>query len=422
MHTTTERLLVFPLRRLLASMPSVDGRFLLLGGVGAYLATIAAARLVWRLDLWPLVGVPSGPSLFFDARNLTAAWECQRLGYDPLYECPRDPWGRPLMYLRPWLIFGVFGFDQSHTTTLAAGLIAAMFVSWSLVVGRVPGGTGLVLLLAACSPAIMLAVERGNMDIALFSVAAVSILLWRVAPRAAPVCAPTLMLLAAMAKIYPVFALPAFALTRSRAGRQATWVCLCAFCGYVLYYRADIAHVATIAPQGEHFSYGARILLAHLFHQTGMDTWNAPWALKQVIAALSVGLAAGISVGILRRFASRQTNPERVTSSLIAFYVGAFIYVGTFVVMNSFDYRLVFLLLTLPQLGEWVRTPASGLSTLAAATIVVLSLLLWVGSLSQRLNLWDELTSWALAGLLIALITATCPIPGWTRPWLKDIL
>jgi hypothetical protein len=319
------------------------------------------------------------------------------------------------MYLRPWLIFGVFGFDQSHTTTLAAGLIAAMFVSWSLVVGPVPGGTGLVLLLAACSPAIMLAVERGNMDIALFSVAAVSILLWRVAPRAAPVCAPPLMLLAAMAKIYPVFALPAFALTQSRAGRQVTWICLGAFCGYVLYYLGDIAHVAAIAPQGEHFSYGARILLAHLFHQTGMNRWDAPAAVKQVIAALSVGLAAaGIAAGILRRFASREENPERVTSSLIAFYVGSFIYVGTFAMMNSFDYRLVFLLLTFPQLGEWVRTPAR-LSSLAATTILVLSVLLWVGSLSRWLNLWDELISWALAGLLLSLIAGTVPIPIWVR-------
>ena len=36
--------------------------------------------------------------------------------------------------------------------------------------------------------------------------------------------------------------------------------------------------------------------------------------------------------------------------------------------------------------------------------------LLWVGSLSEWLNLWDELASWAVAGLLVPpLIVATMP-------------
>jgi hypothetical protein len=36
-------------------------------------------------------------------------------------------------------------------------------------------------------------------------------------------------------------------------------------------------------------------------------------------------------------------------------------------------------------------------------------LMLWVGSLSQFLHLWDELASWAVAGLLAALVAATLP-------------
>ena len=142
---TPEWLLVLPLRRLLTWAPDVDGRMVLLAAVAAYLAVIAAGRRVWGVDLWPMLGVPSGPSLFFDARNLTAAWECDRLGYDPLYDNPCDPWGRPLMYLRPWLLLGVLGLDQSHTVVLAAVLMAAMFLSFSALVGRVPAGTGIVL-------------------------------------------------------------------------------------------------------------------------------------------------------------------------------------------------------------------------------------------------------------------------------------
>jgi hypothetical protein len=88
-------------------------------------------------------------------------------------------------------------------------------------------------------------------------------------------------------------------------------------------------------------------------------------------------------------------------------HMGAFVYLGTFTIANNFDYRLVFLLLTLPQLTEWVRMPRHRLSTLAAAALVGILLLLWVGSLSEWLDLWDEIVSWGVAALLIAVVAAT---------------
>jgi hypothetical protein len=405
-----ERLLARALRRVLTWGPAADGRIVLIAAVAAYLVAVAAGRLLWGIDLWPFLGVPSGPSLFFDARNLTAAWECQRLGYDPLYESPCDPWGRPLMYLRPWLLLGGLGLDQSDTFGFAVVLIAAMFLSFSLLVGRVAVGTGLVLALAACSPAIMLAVERANMDIALFSLIAASILLWRRFPSPARVVSPILVLLGATAKIYPVFALPAFVVTRSRVAGRAALLSLVGFGGYFAYSLRDIAHVAEIATQGQHFSYGARILPAHLYHQVGADQWTGPAALKQLLAAVPLAfLATAIVVRVKRHLAPRGDEPTVATASLVALHSGALIYLGTFSAANNFDYRLVFLLLTLPQLVEWAGMPAHRLSSLASATLVAIILLLWVGSLSQRLNLWDELASWVVAGLLAAVVAATVP-------------
>jgi hypothetical protein len=69
----------------------------------------------------------------------------------------------------------------------------------------------------------------------------------------------------------------------------------------------------------------------------------------------------------------------------------------------------VFLLLTLPQLIEWACMPEHRLSRLALATLVAIIVLLWVGSLSQWLDLWDELASWVVAGLLAVVVAATVP-------------
>jgi hypothetical protein len=404
-----ERFLVQPVRRLLQWGPGLDGRLVIAAAIAVYVTVIAFARLVWGTDLW-FLGVPPGPSLFFDARNLTAAWESQRLGYDPLYESPCDPRRRPLMYLRPWLLFGVFGLDQSHTGVLAVALIAIMFLTFAALVGRVPAGAGVILAVAWCSPAVMFALERANMDIALFSVLAAAVLLWRATPRTGQVLSPMLVLVAATAKIYPVFALPAFVFTRRPLAARVTFGCIAAFALYVGWFFRDIVHAAQIAIQGEGFSFGARILPAHLYHQVGADRWAAPALLKQLIAAVPLGLSVGaITLWVIRRFGSTDEEPVPGSASLLSFHAGALVYLGTFAVANNFDYRLVFLLLTLPQLFEWVCSPQHRLSSVAAVTLVAILVQLWVGSLSEWLQLWDELASWAVAGLLTALVIATGP-------------
>jgi hypothetical protein len=389
---------------------AVDGRLLLIGAVIVYLGIIAAGRLVWGVDVWPFLGVPSGPSLFFDARNLTAAWESGRLGYDPLYISPRDPWGRPLMYLRPWLLLAALGLDQSHTIALGAVLVAAMFLSFMLLVGRVTLGTGIVLAFVACSPAVMFAVERANMDIALFSLISLALLLWRFFPRPATVVSPTFVLVGAIAKLYPVFALPAFVVASSRTAARAAIVCITLFAVYCVLNMRDILHVAQIATQGEGFSYGARILPAHLYHQVGADRWAGPAALKQLIAVIPLACVASLIVlRVRRRIGSRDNEGTPTTAALLGLHVGALIYLGTFATANNFDYRLVFLLLTLPQLVEWAAQPAHRLSSLAATALLSIVTLLWIGSLSEQLDLWDELASWIVAGELTALLAVTVP-------------
>lgn len=399
---------VTPLRRILRWSPHADGRIAMLVILTAYFATIAAGRLVWGVDLWPSLGVPSGPSLFFDARNLTAAWESARLGYDPLYESPCDPWARPMNYLRPWLLLGVFGLDQSDTLAFAGVLVGAMFVSFGLFVGRIPIGTGLVLAIAACSPAVMFAVERANMDIALFSLLTAALLVWQTFPSVARVMSPTLTLLAAAGKVYPAFALPAFIASRSPRAARVSLLCVLTFAVFLTFSYGDIAHIARIAPQGVDFSYGARILLAHLYHQVGADRWPGPAVVKQLVAALTVG---GVVVGVALWVRRRVVVPDArkvATARLIGLHIGALVYLGTFAVGNNFDYRLVFLLLTLPQLIQWVCV-THRLSSLAGATLLAILVLLWVGSLSRLLVLWDELASWIVAGLLTAILTATLP-------------
>jgi hypothetical protein len=391
--------------------PELDGRLLLAGALAVYFLVVALPHLIWGADVWRFLGVPTGPSPFFDTRNLTAALECRRLGYDPLRDSPCDPWGRPLNYPRVWLALRWLGLNQSHTDVLAVVFIALFLASIFLVIGRVPVGSGAVMAIAVCSPSVMFAVERGNMDIVVFTLLAAAVLVSR-AGRWGDVAGPLIVLLAATAKIYPVFALPAFAFVRRHRAALVALGCAVAFGVYALVTLGDIAENARIAPQGDFHAFGARILPAAIYHRFVPERWQGGAATKQLLALVPVLVVAPF-VWVAGRRRLPAIDGEVASWRRLSFWVGSLVFLGTFAVGNNFDYRLVFVLLTLPQLMAWASA-AEGEPRrwLGAVTLVTVLLLLWIGALSEPLALWDELVTWAAVFLFAVLVAASVPRLG----------
>jgi hypothetical protein len=399
--------------RLLSFRPELDGRLVVLGAVALYVVIAGLVRLLWGVDARPWLGVPPGPSLFFDTRNVTAALECRRLGYDPLVENPCDPWGRAMFYPRVWLLLRWLGLDQSDTLALGVLIGLLFLVALCLLTGRISAGEGVVVALAVCSPAVMLALERANMDVALFSVLVGAVLLWRRGTEASRILSPLLVLVAATGKLYPVLGLPAYLLMRHRRAALAAIACGLLFLVYVALTLDDVRTVATTATQGQYYSYGARILLGQLYHLAAGRDWQGASTAAQAIAAIPLLLLVVVLWAWFRRWLGPGPRevPEAPTAELLAFYLGALLYVGTFAVFRNYDYRLIYLLLTLPQLLRWIRQAAVGdpRRSLAALGLVMVVLGLWVGTLSEPLRLGDELVSWLVAGLLVALSATSVP-------------
>jgi Glycosyltransferase family 87 len=392
-----------------------DGRSIVVGVVALYLTLVAGMRALRDLDIWPWLGVPSGPSIFFDARNVAAAVECSRLGHDPLVDNPCDPWGRVMFYPRVWLVLRWTGLEQRHTLLFGVVVITVFLVLLLLLPGRLSVVEGLVVAVAVCSPAVMFAVERANMDLVVFSGLALSALVWRRGSARAEFVAVGLVLLMAVAKLYPAVALLAFLPTRRRSTRVAAAVAVLVFVLYAVATREDVATISSTATQGQYYSYGARILLGELYHGVLGEQWGGSRALAQVmvlLAAVVLGLALWLWLRHRsRRSAEGEPFPETLeTSDLIAFRMGALVYVGTFVAGNSFDYRLVFLLLTLPCLLRWpLHRGSAEPATLPRVAAAVVLVQLWVGTLSEQLRLLDELVSWTLAGMLVVLLARSAP-------------
>jgi hypothetical protein len=401
------------LARLLSYRQQLDGRIVLLLAVGVYFATVAIPALLWRIDVWPWLGVPSGPSRFFDARNITAALECRRLGYDPLVDNPCDLWRRPMFYPRAWLLLRWLGLDQSHTGALGVLIVLLFLTSLWLLLGRISAGEGVVAALAVCSPAVMLALERANMDVVLFCVLAAAVVAWRRNERTSWWLSPSLVLMAAVGKLYPVFGLAAYVFMRSRRAALAAGICGVGFLAYVALTLDDVKTVASTATQGQYYSYGARILIGRLYHAVVGHDWQGGSMTAQAAAAVPVLLVAALLWFWTRRRLGPPAGqePPVPTARLLAFYLGALIYVGTFAVFRNYDYRLVYLLLTLPQLVAWARELRVGdpRRPVAGLGLAAVLLALWIGTLSEPLNLADELVSWAVAGLLVASAAGAIP-------------
>jgi hypothetical protein len=390
----------------------LDGRLLVLAVLAVYFAVVAVARVLFDEDAWPFLGVPSEDTIFYDARNVAAAADCRRLGHDPLVDNPCDPSGRPMNYPRMWLLLRFVGLHQSHTPVFGAVVVLLFLASVLLLVGRLTLPQGALVAAALCSPAVMFAVERGNMDLVLFALMVLAVVAWQARSEATRLLSPALVLVAAAAKLYGAFALPAYALTGHRRWRWITAGAFALLAAYLAATADDLEKVARAPEGGLLYSFGARILIGHLYHQVVPGEWQGGTIVAQAIAVVPLlVLTAGAWLWARRRLAPGDADPAGTGGgALLAFHLGALIYLGTFATRKNGDYRLVFLLLTLPLLLAWAsprtreprrRVARAGLAAVLAA--------LWLGALSPYVGPADELASWVVAGLFVALLAATVP-------------
>jgi len=263
-------------------------------------------------------------------------------------------------------------------------IVVAFFLTAILVLSRrAPLGDALIYGLALCSPAVMYGVERGNVDIALFSLVAAAGLVMR-RPRYGPPAASALILVAAVLKLFPIAAVGMLA----RLPRRAAVICVGSVVGLFAVYAAatfrDIKTIERVLPQGDEYAYGVHIFggwLGRLLAPGRM--WDAALIVLTIAAAIA----------LRRRLRNHlSTGPSR---ELDLFWAGAGIYVTTFALGRSSDYRLVFLLLTIPQLARW----ASARRALPIATLGGVLLTLWLPSpwsnvpvLNALIRDWNNLT------------------------------
>ena len=371
------------------------GRLVAASFVCAYFLVVA----VGGRSTWERLRVPVEQPSFLDLRSLTSAWECDRKGIAVLPVNPCDPRARPANYPSIWLLAAPLGLGEDDTVSLGVGLAVLFFVSALAVTGPLTVREGVVYGIALCSPAVMFGVERGNPDLFVFAVLAAALLLLGLGGLDA--VAYVLLLVATFLKLYPVFAWGVL-LQRGRSLALGVGM-VAALTLYVALTLAELRTVLEVVPREILFSYGAGVLADGIVEAAELPGGATPAILSAALVILG-GLAA-VALGV--RWRPTVGEPPRDRRS-DAFWVGAGIYVGSYAVMHNYDYRLVFLLLAIPQLLRWGREAAKAVPRANWILFTLLASLLLAARPVEHLAL-EEVVNWLLFVGLTAALVAVAP-------------
>jgi hypothetical protein len=329
------------------------GRLVVVAALVLYFGALAA---LGGHAHWDRLGVPPASVKFLDLRNVIAAWQCHAKGIAVLPVNPCDPYHRPADFPKIWLELSFLGIGQGGAVALGVGIAVVFLVCAIFVVPAGAGAwTGVAYAAALCSPAVMLGVERGNPDIVIFPLVLAAVLL-TTRTRVGQILTGALLLFVTVLKLYPAFAAAYLVRRATRASLAVLGVVAACSLVYVLATYHYIHEMLSSIPQSNVLTYGVRrasewfsaLAIRLVDHFGSYRAWD-------VLLAL-VGIALGWLLGRRLRPGVRRASLDRGEErDLDLFWAGACVYVGSYAVFLSHDYRLVFLLLTVPQIVRWTR-------------------------------------------------------------------
>ena len=414
----------------LSKTTKFDGRILLFAILIAYFMPIAIATNFFSNypDSWikfkfiyPLVPKMLPP--FADLRVITSGAECIRLGDDVLVANPCDPWKRPMNYPRIWSVPASWGLDQSHTVILGILFGLLFFILVFVTIKRLNYIEALFYGLILCSPSAMLAIERSNNDLIIFILLSLSLLIMKNKTAIWRYFSYIIIMFAAILKLYPIFSLITAIKEKQRNFTVIFLSIFIAFGIYVVTNFERIILVSKATPRATKISYGGRVIFDVIFKN--LDRYYYSFynshipqyfnLIKLLLFSLTIALFLLISYLLAKHTENLFQNNKLNINHIEAFRIGSSIYIGTFLLGNNWDYRLIFLLFTIPQILAWLKTQVQ-FESICGLALMAIILTTWLSSQSHLIYYLDELLNWLL--FLFFAYTTILTLPNWLKSYI----
>lgn len=411
------------------------GKWILIGAtVLIWLAILVLFKVHGYRETWELWNVPTAKDVFLDFQLIPGSAESFRHGFEPTVANPYDPAERIFNYPAFWRLFFYVGITQADTIWISVTMIVLFFIGTFLFPGKLSFPAIIAMLAVMFSPASMLLYERGNVDLVVFFVCALTV----VAESYSANGAALLIAFSSIMKLFPFFGVSV--LLKESKNKFWTLFAGC-FLVLVVYMAATLSSVKAswnLTMRGDGLSYGTNILITRYevaitnYLSQRYSAGETHWLIKYGMLTVALVL---LLITIILAFQNRQQPVALDERNLAAFRMGASIYVGTFLLGNNWDYRLAFLVFLVPQLVDWMLNANKIYRLLAwIAMFLVLAscwhLLISEISLKSLLDtmratrkFWlvtDEVFNWLLLLDLAYLLFAT--LPDWLKEQVRGFL
>jgi hypothetical protein len=278
--------------------------------------------------------------------------------------------------------------------------------------------TYFILSVIALSPVVMLGVERSNNELIIFFILSLALTV----NYYSSISGLLLFLFASILKFHPVFGF----IYLMKKEKKRFWTLFLSALGlfvlYMLLIKNDLYYIYTAISQGVGTSYGIIVWWKGIGHRR---FFNLPISesTEMILQVLSYILAATI-ITVTLYLSIRQKNNEtyRQGRYIDAFRVGAAIYIGSFFFLTNNDYRLIFMIFTIPQLVAWLKDKEMGIPRAPLVTLTAMVFSLWSFFIMRFLGrnltfVMEESANWVmLAGLLFLLFSS---LPDWFSDYLR---
>ena len=365
-------------------------------------------------------GVYSYRFVFLDTDTVLSAARCVNRGVDPYLTNPCDDLQRAFVYSPVWLSLRVFPMTEAWLVPIGLIVVCSFMASLFLLPRSRSLSGALLLTLGVLSSTTAFAMERGNSDLVLFTLAACGAALC-VRSRSARYCGYACFLLAGLLKYYP-FALLAIAAKeppRRLMSIAAAAIAVTAIVVIALW--SDVLKAfANIPDFGMYFNwFGAKSLAFHLGTMLTLGE-GAQSGVRLALTALALFIGLWLATRPRTRVALDGLTPaERIF--LIA---GALLMTSCFFASLNIWYRTIHILLTMPALIA--LSGGSAPKRYNFALLAGIALLWWnpvwrdsalnfiASDENQRaiyllmLALWRELCWWFLMVIYLSFIFRFC--------------
>jgi hypothetical protein len=394
--------------------------FLVGGSLLIWLFILLLFKSYGYTQTWELWKVPTESPPFSDFRLIPGSAETFRMGIEPSVRNPGDPHKRKFNYPTFWRIFFYTGITQADTIWISILMIALFFAGVFLFPQRLRVSDAIWMLFIVFSPASMLLYERGNVDLIVFFLCVAIVL----ATDYSGYAAATLLIFGTVVKLFPFFGITVLL-------RESKWKfiwlsagCLFMLLIYMFVTWESVSVAWNLTMRGKDISYGANVFFYR--YGQGLSQFFPQWVVKigPMILASTLVLISGVAgLGNQEPIA---TSSER---NLAALRMGASIYVATFLLGNNWDYRLAFLVLTLPQLLEWTRSSIRKYRFVALASLLAVLASCWhfvvwyapsLVEIREILFVFDEFFNWMLVAGFSYLLGAS--MPDWIKEQFRFLL